>query len=122
MTDHVDSTAMDALIARQVAAGNGWTEIAERALGYLEATGDPFSADDFHELMAGAPAPTHHNAVGSLFNQHRRRGLITVVGYGPSTRKRRNGGIRRIWVGTYRPVSVDNNGDNDKEEPTAVVD
>ena len=33
MTDHVDSTAMDALIARQVAAGNGWTEIAEKALG-----------------------------------------------------------------------------------------
>ena len=114
MTDRVDPTAMDALIARQIAAGNGWVEIAEQALGYLEATGDPFSADDFHELMAGAPAPTHHNAVGSLFNQHRRRGLITVVGYGPSTRKRRNGGTRRLWVGTPQPVPVDDD-DSDEE-------
>lgn len=115
---HTDHTAMDALIAKQAATGTGWIDLAEQALGFLEATGDPFSADDFHELMAGAPPPTHHNAVGSLFNQHRRRGLIQVVGYGPSSRKKRNGGIRRLWVGV--PVTQDS--DDEEEEATDADD
>lgn len=81
-------------------ADDWWLDCAERALGWWAETGRPFTADDLRAL--GVPDPDHPNRIGGLFRRAYRTGLIEPVGYMPSTRPSRNGGVLRTWRGVRK--------------------
>lgn len=78
-------------------ADDWWRDTARRALADLAASGREFTAHDLTE--AGVPEPDHPNRWGSLFRQANTAGLIVPVGYRPSTRPSRAGGVCRVWRG-----------------------
>jgi hypothetical protein len=75
-----------------------WAVSAWRtAIRYLASTGRPFSADDGHEL--GAPMPNQPGALGGLFKGAVQNGAIRPIGYVPSRRPSRRGGVHRLYTG-----------------------
>lgn len=56
--------------------------------------GRDFTADDLHAVLGEPPEP---NWYGILCAKMRNSGLIVGVGYRPSTRPERNGGVLRVW-------------------------
>lgn len=90
-----DLLSVAALIDR---ADEPWRDCAERAARHLAVTGSDFTADSLTDL--GVPDPDHSCRWGSLFAALKREGVITPVGYAPSTRESRNGGVCRVWRGT----------------------
>jgi hypothetical protein len=58
-------------------------------LRLLAATGEPFTADEVHDLMRPYGVHTQsENAMGAMFNKARREGLIVSDGmYRPSERR-----------------------------------
>ncbi|MCB2175600.1 MAG: hypothetical protein KQH57_07305 [Actinomycetales bacterium] len=74
-----------------------WHSVAHRALEWLAQSGQPFDAYDLTEL--GVPDPDHPARWGALFAAAQAQGLIAPVGYQPSRRPTRAGGVCRVWVG-----------------------
>jgi hypothetical protein len=74
-----------------------WTERAWRIIDMLASTRQVFTSDD---LVRRCGVPSSANAVGAIFKQARKRGLIEPVGLGQSTRPGRHAGSIRRWVGT----------------------
>lgn len=82
----------------QIAVHRGWHAAAERAMGYLVNTGEPFSADDLRRLLADVEEkPTSPNAIGGLFMAWSRAGRIEQAGFMTSTQNKRRGGVNRVW-------------------------
>lgn len=82
-------------------AGTDWNRAAENAMKELEHRGLPFTADDVRALIPDGIEPAHPNAWGSIFNGHRRAGLITATGRVRNSRHpKRNAGAQRIWQPT----------------------
>lgn len=77
-----------------------WRECAERAAMVLIQRGAEFTASDLTEM--GVPDPDHSARWGSLFASLKAAGLIIPVGYRPSPRATRNGGVCRVWRGLPR--------------------
>jgi hypothetical protein len=73
-----------------------WADVAWDELVHLARSGRHFSADDVIAEVGPAPSPS---AVGALFRQASRNGLITCVGTTTSQRISRHGGLTRLWVG-----------------------
>jgi hypothetical protein len=71
--------------------------VLRTGIEHLAALGRHFTADDLWTL--NVPMPAHPNQVGAAFSAARKQGVITSVGYAPSTRKGRNGSVVRVWVG-----------------------
>lgn len=53
-----------------------------------------FTSDDLHRIL---PSPEHPNWYGVLLAKLKCAGLVECVGYRPSARKERNGGVLRVW-------------------------
>ena len=80
-----------------------WRDCAERAIAQCAASAVPFSADTLPDM--GVPEPDLVQRWGALFGSARARGLIEVVGYKPSPRQTRQGGVVRVWRGIPGAVS-----------------
>lgn len=78
-----------------------WLDCARRALETLAAEGREFTAYDLTQM--GVPDPDHSSRFGSLFAAAKAEGLIVPVGYLPSPRPTRSGGVCRSWVGVSKP-------------------
>lgn len=79
-------------------ADDWWRDAAERALSWWAAIGVEFDSYDLTEL--GVPDPDHPNRWGALFKAAADQGRIAAVGYRPSRRPTRHGGVVRVWKGT----------------------
>jgi len=94
-----DSPTYDPVASDLMAnADEWWKSCAEKAARQLASDGVEFTADDLTEM--GVEDPDHPSRWGSLFSALKRDGVITPVGYRPSTRKSRNGGVCRVWIGS----------------------
>lgn len=82
-----------------IRAGSTWHDAAESAMKFLADKGEPFSADDVHDLLAECGEPPTPNAYGGLFMSWSRQGLIKRTGGGTSRGVKRNGGYRHEWKG-----------------------
>jgi hypothetical protein len=71
----------------------------EQAIRRAAAEGWHFSAD---ELQVRYQLPDVSQACGGIFMRLHRAGVIRRVGYRPSSRRSRAGGIVAIWCGTGR--------------------
>lgn len=85
-------------------ADRPWLSCAEAALSVLIRRGRPFTAADLTDL--GVPSPDHPCRYGSLFAAAKARGDILPLGYRPSPRASRNGGVTRIWLGIPRATNA----------------
>ena len=73
-----------------------WKSCADRAIDYLAAVGEPFSADHVAALV---PAPDHPNRIGARFQAAVHAGVIRPVGYVLSERPARHRGVQRLYRG-----------------------
>lgn len=74
-----------------------WLSRAWEALQRLAATGQPFTADELHEL---AGDPTNYQSVGPLFGKAARDGLIRKTGRHPNgKRPALRGTVLTEWIG-----------------------
>jgi hypothetical protein len=82
-------------------ADQQWKEAAMQCLMALAATGEPFTADEVHDLMRPYGVTTaSDNAMGAMFNKARREGVIVSDGmYRPSERRDAHRRMVRIWKG-----------------------
>jgi hypothetical protein len=82
----------------------------DRRLARLVLVGRTFTADDVTNNGSIAPDPDHTpngkgSAIGAMFNQWQRRGLIAPTGeVVKSTSPHRKGGAIRVWHGTEAGV------------------
>lgn len=76
-----------------------WRVYAEDALERLAHRGTPFTADDLHREAGGQLGEATNAAIGGLFAQAAKRGLITQCGYTTSTRPEAHGRVLRQWRG-----------------------
>lgn len=74
-----------------------WWSPAWRGLTWLAGTDTEFQASDLTVL--GVPDPEHPARWGALFTKALHAGLIEPVGYAPSKRPSRSGGVCRVWRG-----------------------
>ena len=81
-------------------ADSWWRSCAEKAATELIQRGVEFTAHDLTDL--GVPDPDTPARWGSLFASLKAAGLIIPVGYRPSPRSTRNGGVTRVWRGIPR--------------------
>ncbi len=87
------------IAATEVAAlFDPWVSSCDRAITYLASCGLPFSAEDVRELCGDPPRP---NLFGVRFRAALRAGSIRRVGYAPSTRPERRGGVVAMWEGVW---------------------
>jgi hypothetical protein len=73
-----------------------WKSCADRAIDYLAATGEPFSADHVAALV---PEPDHPCRWGARFHAAVHAGVIRPVGYVLSERPSRHRGVQRLYRG-----------------------
>ncbi len=73
-----------------------WKSCADRAIDYLAATGEPFSADHVAALV---PEPDHPCRWGARFHAAVRAGVVRPVGYVLSERPSRHRGVQRLYRG-----------------------
>lgn len=73
-----------------------WETNALLAIETLAATGTPFTAADL--TLLGIDDPDHPCRWGSVMAKAKTLGLIERVGYGPSPRHSRSGGVTAIWT------------------------
>ena len=71
-----------------------FTDDNHEGLWLLRELGE-FTSDDIHVCLP--QPPDHPNWYGVLVAKMKNAGLIKCVGYRPSTRKERNGGVVRVW-------------------------
>lgn len=90
-------------------ADSWWRSCAEQAATQLIQRGVEFTAHDLTDL--GVPNPDVPARWGSLFASLKAAGLIIPVGYRPSPRTTRNGGVTRVWRGIPRTSSAARGGE-----------
>ncbi len=73
-----------------------WKSCVDRAIDYLAATGEPFSADHVAALV---PEPDHPCRWGARFNAAVHADVIRPVGYVLSERPSRHRGVQRLYRG-----------------------
>lgn len=73
-----------------------WKSCADRAIDYLAAAGQPFSADHVQALI---PPADHPCRIGARFHAAVRAGVIRPVGYVLSERPSRHRGVQRLYRG-----------------------
>ncbi len=73
-----------------------WKSCADRAIDYLAATGEPFSADHVAALV---PESDHPCRWGARFHAAVHAGVIRPVGYTLSERPSRHRGVQRLYRG-----------------------
>lgn len=78
-------------------ADQWWWSPAWRAVTWLAATRTDFTAWDV--TLLGVPDPDNPARWGALFRAAATAGLIEPIGYAPSARPARSGGICRVWRG-----------------------
>jgi hypothetical protein len=74
-----------------------WAAAADRWI-YSRAAGSRLTADDLRGAIGDPPA--NGDAMGGVFRNARRSGLIYAVSYEPSARPERHGAVNRVWVRT----------------------
>lgn len=101
-----DTDIREVAYYNDIAIHHGWHTAAHRIMTDLAATGHPFTADDFRELM-GDNQPHHPNVIGSLFRVCRKDGLIRPTGLFVDARtpSRHRAAIRQ-WVGTQQAIQA----------------
>lgn len=86
------------MTAAQIAptADADWTSCALTAIRHLASSnGKPFTAADVSVLMGREPE--HPSYWGSVFALAKHEGLIRRIGYAPSARPGRKGGVCALW-------------------------
>lgn len=73
-----------------------WRSCCDRAIDYLAALGEPFSADHVQALI---PEADHPCRIGARFHTAVRAGVIRPVGYVLSERPSRHRGVIRLYRG-----------------------
>jgi hypothetical protein len=73
-----------------------WKSCADRAIDYLAAVGEPFSADHVQALI---PPADHPCRMGARFRAAVLAGTIRPVGYTLSERPSRHRGVQRLYRG-----------------------
>lgn len=81
------------------AAGDADVAAIDLLIARAAATGRPFSANDLRDHLPPGVRPA---AVGARFAHWRRRGLITAIGYVPSTDPGTHAHPVRQWQGAAR--------------------
>lgn len=89
-------------------ADSWWLDCATRALVHLAAQGRDFDAYDL--TLMGVPDPDHTCRWGSLFAAAKAEGIVVPVGYRPSSRPGRSGGVCRVWRGTQTQPAAPGGG------------
>lgn len=79
-----------------------WGDIALRAVKAMAATGQLFEAFDLTKEPYALREPAHPNHWGALLRQAAQLGLIEPVGFAPSRRPSRAGGVSRQWRGAVQ--------------------
>lgn len=74
-----------------------WTAAFDAAIARWAARGEPFTSDE--PIAEVGPPIGSPNAVGARMNAAARAGVIRKVGYRPSSRPSRQGGVVAVWVG-----------------------
>jgi hypothetical protein len=77
-------------------ADQWWSSCADRAIEYLAAVGEPFSADHVAALV---PTPDHPCRMGARFHAAVKARTVRPVGYTLSERPSRHRGVQRVYVG-----------------------
>lgn len=75
-----------------------WTEDGERTIRDLAESGKDFTADAVSFRCGPGPS---NGAMGALFLQASRAGLIECVGVRSSSRLQRHSGLQRVWRGAH---------------------
>lgn len=87
---------------RAVSGASDWFRSAQKDIMQLARSGRSFTADDLIAIT-GLPnersTPNSNNAVGPVFSWARRQGLIQVVGYGRTSRRRGRARNLTVWKG-----------------------
>ena len=92
-----------------------WRQRAWTVLCDLAASGEEFTADDVLD-RAGHPDERHqanarNSAIGALFRDAAKAGLIMQVGRTVRSRQpKRKGGMVQVWVGFQQPTLFDQEG------------
>lgn len=73
-----------------------WRSCCDRAIDYLAACGEPFSADHVQALI---PAADHPCRIGARFHAAVHAGVVRPVGYVLSERPSRHRGVLRLYRG-----------------------
>lgn len=82
------------------AAAEEFREVGARIVAELAASGEPFNADDLRDRLEEHGVPVDRpNAVGSLFMQASRRGLIQRVGYRQTVSPSQHAHTHPLWQG-----------------------
>ena len=81
-----------------------WQSTALSAIEHLASLPMTFTAADLDDL--GVPAPDHPCRYGSVFSLAKRLKLIRRVGYAPSRRAGRDGGVCAVWIGTSQELAA----------------
>lgn len=102
----IDIDPRDAAYMAEIAIHRGWHVAAQKAMTQLAATGEPFTAHDFRELLGDAK-PHHPNTIGSFFRHARKDGLIKPTGrFVESPTPSRHAAAVREWVGTQTAMNA----------------
>ena len=87
--------------------GPSWQQVARVRLRELADSGQPFTADDLYDSVdhpdLAHAANGRNNAIGSLFGEAHKTGMIIPVGVQKSRQPHRKGGMVRVWRGTGQP-------------------
>lgn len=81
-----------------------WRDRAMEALKAEAATGNTFESYTL-ETFYDVPPAENPNAWGGLFMAAKAAGIIRKVGYHPSERPGRGGGVCAVWVGSHADVA-----------------
>ena len=81
-----------------------WQSTALTAIEHLASLPMTFTASDLDDL--GVPTPDHPCRYGSVFSLAKRLKLIRRVGYAPSRRAGRDGGVCAVWIGTSQELAA----------------
>lgn len=106
----VDDRPLRRSISRESKENPLWLTLAHQTMKKLITDsihgGPDFTADDLTSQIDDKIQPISRNSIGSLFRSYSQAEFITCVGYGQSRAKKRNGGGRRIWKATGKPVEI----------------
>lgn len=73
-----------------------WAEAALARICKVAVERGSVTADDLRDFEQ----PEHPNAIGTLFSNAHRRGLLRQVGWATSKARSRHGGAQRLWAPT----------------------
>jgi len=94
---------MDRADARASDRASAWRAAAKARIAYLAGTLEPFSADDVTTVVEDAAEHgADSRALGALFSEARRAGLIRHAGFRRTERAASHAGPRSLWRGDWQ--------------------